>query len=243
MKYQKMIKEASDQITDRLKNSKNVLGIFLVGSAAKGGFDVFSDIDFFVVLKKSKKVSREAYVNDRGIGIEVLYNTLEEVEGYLKKDKASLHRNTSDMLAGGSIIYQTSPEVSQLQQKARTNLKTKTKSKKVSIIMQKYSLQDFLHDAKRDVEKKDVFAFNLDGNFLVQNAIELLLEKNGTYQRKSQEMSVLLKKIDEKFFNCLKRYYETSSLDEKLKQLECLKKYIEKQYGGQLPPKWSLPSK
>ncbi len=48
----KFIREICNDLVKRYREDKNVLGIMLFGSAARDRFDKYSDIDFYILLKK-----------------------------------------------------------------------------------------------------------------------------------------------------------------------------------------------
>ena len=56
---EKLFKEILNNLVDRYKKGKNVLGIMLTGSLARNRFDRYSDIDIYILLGKKKKISRK----------------------------------------------------------------------------------------------------------------------------------------------------------------------------------------
>ena len=240
--YKKIITGASDQLIDRYKKTKNILGIFLIGSAARGTFDEYSDIDFFIILAKQGKYRRQKFSTETNFDVEILFNTVKEVRQYLEGEKTSLYRNTSHMLENGKIIYQTSPKVRQLQHTAQKNMRTRIKYSNDEIVMHKYSIDDFLEDARRDAAHNDVIAFHLDSHFLIQNSIELFLKLSNNSYRKPKEMARLLQSIDRHFVVLLQNFYKIRTLQDKLKKLEQISNFVLKKSGGKLPQKWELRS-
>lgn len=241
--HKQIINRISDQVVSRYKKTKNILGIFLIGSAARGTFDEYSDIDFLIILAKRGKYRRENFSTETNFDAEILFNTLWEIKRYLKEEKASIYRNTSHMLANGKIIYQISPIVRRLQRAAQKNMKGKTKCSNDEIVMHKYSLGDFLEDARRDAAHKDAIAFYLDSHFLIQNSIELLFKLNNNFYRKPKEMAGLLRSIDHHFVVLLQSFYKANSLQNKLKKLEQISDLVAKKSGGKLSSNWVLHSK
>ncbi len=235
-----MISQASDKIVDQHKTDKNVLGILLVGSAARGTSDEFSDIDFHVILDKPNKFQRQKFVAQEKIDVELLFDTADNLTKYIEEERSTIHRNVSLILADGKILYDNSPLVREIQHKAQDIMAGKTKYTEDEIVMHKYSVDDFLSDAKRDVKNDDIIAFNLDGNFIIQNAIELLLKLNGDYYRKPKAMRELLKHIDGDFAALVEDYYQTQNLSDKLKKLEQIAEHISEKSGGELASSWSV---
>lgn len=241
--YRRIISEISNQIVNRHKKTKNVLGVFLIGSASRGTFDKYSDIDFFVILAKKDKYRREKFSTKYDFDVEILFNTVTEIKQYFKAERKSIYRNTSHMLGNGKIIYYTSPVIKQIQNIARKNLEEKTEYSKDEVIMHKYSLSDFLGDARRDAARNDLVAFYLDSNFFIQNSIELLLKLSGNFYRKPKEMPALLRRIDRRFALLLKNFYKARLLQDKLKILAQISDSVAKKSGGRLSSNWALQSK
>lgn len=233
------IEEISQYVINLYKNNKNVLGIFLFGSAARNKFDKHSDIDFFIVLEKKCKFSRRNFIKNK-IRVDIIFNTKEETYQYLKKDKYSINRITSHMLAHGKILIDTKNTLKKLQKLSANNLKLKTKYCSDDILMHKYSIDDFWGETKRDIEKKDFFAFGIDSQLLIKNIIELFLRMNKQFSRRPDETGRLIYKIDKKFFNLINSFYKTGSIEKRMRALAVLVKYIYQKSGGALPSSWRI---
>lgn len=228
-------------LENKYKKDKNVLGMMLFGSAARGGFDKYSDIDIYILLRKKGKFSRENFVKD-GIRIDVIFDSLKDVNFYLKRDNDNIRRHTSHMLAFGKIIFQRGDYLKQIQLIARNNLKSKTKFTKEEILMHKYSIDDFWGEVQRDMEKGDYFSFGLDSQLLLGNILELFLRIKGDFFRRPNEMAKAILKTDRQFFNMINSFYKSGNLTAKKEILSQLVKFILKKTGGDLPQKWSLRS-
>ena len=233
------IGETSKYVISLYKNNKNVLGIFLFGSAARNKFDKHSDIDFFIVLSKKSKFSRVNFVKNK-VRVDIIFNTEKEAYQYLKNDKNSMSRITSHMLAYGKILFDTKNTLKKLQKLSINNLKSKTKHCDDDILMHKYSIDDFWEETKRDIEKKDFFAFGLDSQLLIKNIIELFLRMNKQFSRRPDETGRLIYKIDKKFFNLINSFYKTGSIEKRMRALAVLVKYIYQKSGGVLPSSWRI---
>jgi len=241
--HQKIIDQVSNNILDKYKNNSNVVGIFLVGSAAQNVFDKYSDIDFFIILNKSNGLSRENFVSEEKINVEILFDTVAETQRCLREERFSLYRNTSHMLAMGQLLYSSSNAVKQIQLKAQNNLNQKTRYSDGEIIMHKYSIDDFLGDVRRDVNSNDAIAFGQDSHYVIQNSVELLLKFNGSYNLKPKMIAGHLRSIDQPFVDMLNSFYESQSASEKLQLLERISEYAITNCGGKLPARWSLEKK
>lgn len=238
--HQTMVDQISKTILDKYKGNRDVVGIFIIGSAAQNTFDEYSDIDFFIILEKTNGLSRENFLSRENINVETLFNTVAEVQEYLHKERTSLYRNTSHMLARGKLLYSSSNVAKQLQLKAQDNLKQKTTHSDSEVVMNKYSINDFLEDVRRDTRNNDIIAFHQDSSYLIQNCIELVLRFNGSYNLKPKSMPEVLAGIDKYFVDILINFYQAQNLHEKLKLLEQISEHVVTVCGGKLPSNWSL---
>lgn len=238
----KKIEKIYNNIAYEYKQDNNVIGILLFGSVAKNKYDKYSDIDIYILLKNKGKYSRLNFIKE-GYRIDILFNTIEEINSYINREKNSIKRNVSHMLAYGKIIYQINNDLTKILVSAKTNLKLKTKYKIGEILMHKYSIDDFWGEVKRDIENKNYIAFGLDSGFLINNIIELVLKLNGSFFGQPNEMVETLNKIDPEFSKKIENFYKTENIQKKKDILSELVKYAYKKSDGPLPKKWMLDSK
>lgn len=238
----KKIEKIYNNITNKYKTDNNVTGILLFGSVAKNKSDKYSDIDIYILLKNKGKYSRLNFIKD-GYRIDILFNTIEEINSYINKEKNNIRRNVSHMLAYGKILYQTNNDLTKVLTSANNNLKLKTKYKIGEILMHKYSIDDFWGEVKRDIENKNYIAFGLDSNYLISNIIELILKLNGESFGQPNEMAEILNKMDAEFSKKIEYFYKTESIQKKEGILLELVEYAYKKSKGPLPKKWKLHSK
>lgn len=236
---QLIIKEIVRGVVGRYRKEKNVLGIMLFGSAVRGTFDEFSDVDIFILLRRKSALSRENFVQG-GLRVDIIFNTQKAAAGYLKHDKGSVKRITSHMLAYGKILYQKGKILSALQSVAKSNLRSKTEYTNGEVLMHKYSIDDFWGEVRRDARNKDLIAFNLDSQLLVGNIIELFLKIKGKPFGQSNEMKEILGKLDKNFERQLETFYQAKGLRKKEEILGELVKMIYRKSDGPLPQKWVL---
>ena len=211
----------------------------LFGSFARNKSDKFSDVDFYILLKKSIGFSRHNFVS-HGYRVDIILNKLEDAMKYLKTDKGNIKRITSHMLAHGIIIFSRTKDLVGLQKIAQTNLNSITKKNKVSLLMHKYSIDDFWGETQRDIKNKDYTAFGMDSYLLISNIIELLLEYKGKYLKQPNEMSKVLNKEDKKIASDIEKFYRSNNIKEKKNTLEKLVRTIYKKTGGPLPRDWKI---
>lgn len=236
---QATIKKICDDIVRSYKTHDNVLGVLLFGSAARGKFDGFSDIDIFILLKKKGRFSRKNFIKDN-LRVDIILNTLADAKRYIDNDKNSLRRITSHMLAHGIILFQRGDSLSSLIKAASANLKLKTKYSADEVLMHKYSIDDFWGEVQRDLKNKDYIAFGIDSNLLMNNIIELLLKLRGTYLPQPNLLAGVLKKIDKKAAAQIIDFYKTNDYQKKLRILKNIIGHVYKKSGGALPKNWSI---
>jgi len=235
----KLIKKICDDVLKKYQQDKNILGIMLFGSATRNKFDEYSDVDIYVLEKNKSKQSRYNFLNN-GYRVDIILDSLKEVNSYLKKDKRNIKRITSHMLAYGKIIFQRDNILQKIQNCAINNLKSKTKHNNEEILMHKYSIDDFWGEVQRDIKNKDYLAFGIDSYLLINNIIELIVKLNGKFLRQPNEITKLLDEIDKNFGGQIQKFYKISKIEEKEKILANLVKYSYKKSGGMLPPEWSI---
>ncbi|MBU2213538.1 nucleotidyltransferase domain-containing protein [Patescibacteria group bacterium] len=235
------VKAISNSVVTEYSKMKGVLGVVLIGSAAHDTFDKHSDIDFYIITVNKTKLSRKCYIASNGIVVDILYNSIGEIRRYLREEQASLYRNVSHMLARGRILFKSSEEVVKLQKSARSNLKRKTRHTKEEIIMHKYSIMDFLDDARRDAHGGNSVPFYWNAHFCIQNAMELQLKLSGSYLRKPAELFSHTQQTDKRFFSLLQSFYSDDLLLPKcLTALEKIALQALTKSGGPLPKEWSI---
>jgi predicted nucleotidyltransferase len=233
------IEKIEQTILKEYEKEKDVLAIFIFGSAARGGFDQYSDVDFMIVLKKKRAYARKNFLCS-GIRVDVLFDTEKDLLKYLSEEVGSVRRITSHMIAHGRLLFERSELAKKLQAIAKRNLRGKTKFTKGEILMHLYSIDDFLGEAKRDIAHGDLVAFGLDSNLLVHNAVELLLKLNGGYLHQPREIRAILEKTDPKFISFLTSFFVAVKSSERVTLLEKLADYSSQKAGGPLPKNWKV---
>ena len=234
-----VIQKITNNVVEKYKQDKNVLGIMLFGSAARNKFDQYSDIDIYIIWSAKGKFARSNFIAS-GIRVDIIADTLEEANYFLKDDKNNIKRNTSHMLAHGIILFQRGNKCEAIKREAQKNLRLKTKYKNDEILMHKYSIDDFWGEVQRDIKNKDYVAFGLDSQLLMNNLIELIIKVNGEFLRQPNEMKKLLEGLDKKFAKQVEDFYKTDSILNKKRILSNLVKYVYGKTNGPLPEKWLI---
>lgn len=226
-------------MVEQYKQNKNVLGIMLFGSATRNKFDLYSDIDIYILLNKKGNFSRINFIKDN-VRVDIILDTIKEAEAFLKGDKFNIKRNTSLMLANGKILYRADSDLNRIIAKAKGNLKLRTKYNNNEILMHKYSIDDFWGEVQRDIKNQDYTAFGLDSQLLLNNIIELFLKLSGAFFRQPNEMFETLNKLDRQFATKIENFYRATTLKTKRGILAKLVAYIYKKSHGPLPQKWTI---
>ncbi|MFA6160740.1 MAG: nucleotidyltransferase domain-containing protein [Patescibacteria group bacterium] len=228
-------------LVDQLKLNREVCVIALVGSATQNSWDRWSDIDIFVVTDKRHSDSRmQVCINDRKV--DVIFNAQKEIGEYLSKEKNSIRRNTAHLIANSKVLWQRKPIWSKLKKYAQEVLRSETTTDRRSMIMNLYSIDDYLAKAGRHCELKDDIAFGLASRNVIENSIEIFLKKYRTFWPPLSKVDALFKSSDPKFHRFLKFYYEKNTLVERYRALIKLADYASRLGGGPLLPNWSLHS-
>jgi predicted nucleotidyltransferase len=237
----KQNQEIVNEIVDKYKEDKNVLGVAIFGSVAKGESDKHSDVDIYIILKKLGKFSRVNFVKNT-VRVDIILSTLKETNAYLKSDRRSLKRITSDMLANGMILFDQKNTLKNIIKTAKNNLRQKTKYSKGEILMHKYSIDDFWGETQRDMENNDYLAYGVDSQLLINNVLELFLKINGCAMPQPKKMSGLLNKLDARLSALVSNFYRESNLELKEVILAKIVDYIYGVSGGRLPDRWHIKS-
>lgn len=240
------IKRSVDNYLNRLSKEyaadTNVLGFFVIGSAANGTMDEHSDIDIYCVLQTAGKISREAYIDETsGIPIEVLYNTQTELMAFMSEELHSVHRTIAHMVSSGRIILDKTGDLRALTANAKTIIASETDLSDDQSLMIRYSIEDFLSDAKREHQAKNRAEFMLYAEKLLNNAIEASLRLHNGYFLPPRQLMHELSVIDQGLYAAIKVFFAADFADQLL-ALTLIADYSLKGLGGSLPKYWHLVS-
>ncbi|MGE5298040.1 MAG: nucleotidyltransferase domain-containing protein [Acidobacteriaceae bacterium] len=233
-----MLNELTKFVVNHYRNDRNVLGILLFGSQAKGAADRFSDVDFYVITNKPPKFTRDNFIKN-GQRVDIIIEDIKTTKTYLKNDKGNVRRITSDMLSSAKIVYASSTEIKSLISQARANLKSKTKITRSELLMHQYSIDDFWGEVRRDAKKKDWIAFGIDSNLLVNNITELVLKLKGSRIVQPNQMNRQLAKTDRIFAGQLTNFFKSPSQWAKLATMKAMVEYVASKTPP-FPEKWKI---
>ena len=131
-----------------------------------------------------------------------------------------MNRNLSTMIATSKIISANSQEkIEQLIALAKDVLASKPNYDDEDIKMWKYSIEDYLAKAEKDILKNDEIAFYFHAHYVLQNALEMSLALSGAYMPQPKFLAKLLEEKDPELLNVWKKYLAANALGEKLAAL------------------------
>ena len=213
-----------EQIIEKVKlQYQNIDTILLFGSALSPDWTEQSDIDIFLI-DDSFNDSRPETIID-GITVEFQQDNFDNVLKDIQSEYGRLlNRNVSTMIATSRTISSKSSEkLTKLIDSANLTLCSTPVYSEQDVKMWKYSIEDYLSKAEKDITKNNSLAFYLHANYVLQNALQMSLALNGTYMPQPKYLGKLLEEKDPELFEIWTQYLEADSLTEKITILNRLK--------------------
>lgn len=213
-----------EQIIEKVKlQYRNIDTILLFGSALTSDWTERSDIDIFLI-DDSLNDSRSEVVID-GITIELQEDNFENILKDIQSEYGQLlNRNVSTMIASSIAISSKSPnKLAKLIDSAKLTLSSTPVYSEQDVKMWKYSIEDYLSKAEKDITKNNILAFYFHANYVLQNALQMSLALNGTYMPQPKYLGKLLVEKDPELFEIWNQYLEADSLRQKITILNRLK--------------------
>lgn len=213
-----------EQIIKKVKlQYRNIDTILLFGSALSPDWTEKSDIDIFLI-DDSFNDSRPETIID-GITVEFQQDNFDNVLKDIQSEYGRLlNRNVSTMIATSRTISSKSSEkLTKLIDSANLTLCSTPVYSEQDVKMWKYSIEDYLSKAEKDITKNNSLAFYIHANYVLQNALQMSLALNGTYMPQPKYLGKLLEEKDPELFEIWTQYLEADSLTEKITILNRLK--------------------
>lgn len=213
-----------EQIIEKVKlQYRNIDTILLFGSALTSDWTERSDIDIFLI-DDSLNDSRSEVVID-GITIELQEDNFENILKDIQSEYGQLlNRNVSTMIASSIAISSKSPnKLAKLIDSAKLTLSSTPVYSEQDVKMWKYSIEDYLSKAEKDITKNNILAFYFHANYVLQNALQMSLALNGTYMPQPKYLGKLLEEKDPELFEIWNQCLNADSLTQKTKILNKLK--------------------
>ena len=206
-----------EQIIEKVKlQYRNIDTILLFGSALTSDWTERSDIDIFLI-DDSLNDSRSEVVID-GITIELQEDNFENILKDIQSEYGQLlNRNVSTMIASSIAISSKSPnKLAKLIDSAKLTLSSTPVYSEQDVKMWKYSIEDYLSKAEKDITKNNILAFYFHANYVLQNALQMSLALNGTYMPQPKYLGKLLVEKDPELFEIWSQYLKADSLTQKI---------------------------
>ena len=213
-----------EQIIEKVKlQYRNIDTILLFGSALTPDWTEQSDIDIFLIDDTFNDSRSETVID--GITVEFQKDNFENIFKDIESEYGQLlNRNVSTMIANSRIISNKSSEkLTELIDSAKLTLSSTPIYSEQDIKMWKYSIEDYLSKAEKDITKNNILAFYIHANYVLQNALQMSLALNGTYMPQPKYLRKLLEEKDPELFEIWNQYLEADLLTQKIAILNKLK--------------------
>ena len=213
-----------EQIIKKVKlQYQNIDTILLFGSALTSDWTEQSDIDIFLIDDSFHDSRSEAVID--GITVEFQKDNFENILKDIQSEyRQLLNRNVSTMIATSRVISSKSSEkLAKLIDSAKLTLSSTSVYGEQDVRMWKYSIEDYLSKAEKDITKNNSLAFYLHANYVLQNALQMSLALNGTYMPQPKYLGKLLEEKDSELFEIWNQYLKADSLTQKMTILNRLK--------------------
>lgn len=213
-----------EQIIEKVKlQYQNIDTILLFGSALTSDWTKQSDIDIFLIDDSFNDSRSEAVID--GITVEFQEDNFENIlKDIQSEDGQLLNRNVSTMIATSRVISSKSSEkLTKLINSAKLTLSSIPVYSEQDVRMWKYSIEDYLSKAEKDITKNNSLAFYIHANYVLQNALQMSLALNGTYMPQPKYLGKLLEEKDSELFEIWNQYLKADSLTQKMTILNRLK--------------------
>ena len=213
-----------EQIIEKVKlQYRNIDTILLFGSALNPDWTEQSDIDIFLIDDTFNDSRSETVID--GITVEFQKDNFENIFKDIESEYGQLlNRNVSTMIATSRIISNKSSEkLTELIDSAKLTLSSTPIYSEQDIKMWKYSIEDYLSKAEKDITKNNILAFYIHANYVLQNALQMSLALNGTYMPQPKYLGKLLEEKDPELFEIWTQYLEADLLTQKIAILNKIK--------------------
>lgn len=211
------------QIIEKIKEKyPSVDTILLFGSAVHDGWTTESDIDIFLVDPLFNDEREDTEIG--GISVEIQKDNFANISKDMEAERGQLlHRNVATMMDESQIISTHSPaQMELLKSLAADVLKSAPEYTDEDVAMWKYSIEDYLGKATRDLMRGDNIAFYINTHYVIQNALELTLATHGVYMPKPRNLSGLLQATAPEFYQIFMDFTSESDPYQKLEILKQL---------------------
>ncbi len=242
--FKKNAKEALSNFVKGYEKDKNIVGIIVSGSYVHSTLDKNSDLDVYVILKKSEMQERgNIWIN--GIEVEYFKEPIKQVKHYLKKEKAGEDSpSTAHMLVNSEILLKRGDYLNILIKEAKAILKKKTPlMSRHDKEYLKYAIDDYKKDLEDVYIRKDYFVFELVAYKLIELCLEGFYKVKRVPKEKYKTLRVYIKNFDKNFDKLFSRAVIENDFSKKFKKIQKLVDYTENLLGGKRSKEWKLKNK
>ena len=199
--------------------------ILLFGSALDDDWTSSSDIDLFLIDDNLTEDREDIIVDD--ISVEIQKDNFTNLAKDIEAERgALLNRNLSTMIANSTtIVTKSEAKLNDIKTLAQSVLESKTIYTDEDIKMWRYSINDYLQKAEKDLMRNDPLAFYLDTHYVIKNALELSLATHGVYLPQPKRLFNLLKTIDPSLFQVFQEFLSATDPHQKLTILKQLNQF------------------
>jgi len=237
--------QALQKFIKKYEKQSNVVAIIISGSYVHSKLDKNSDLDVYIILKKSKTRERgNTWIN--GIEIEYFINPVNQIKHYFTEEQKNKSFATARMFANSVILHQKNKTINYLIKEAKNIVNKKNTINNFEIELAKY----YIDDIKKDIEdvylRKDVFTFNMMANELILKSIDIIYGIKKVPREKMKRGKKLrknIKDIDPIFEKLFSAIVLETNINKKFFTINKLISYVEKLLGGKRPQEWQLRSK
>lgn len=214
-RYEQALRQAVGFILDRF----DPLGIIASGSIVRGAPHPTSDLDMYVIHAQPWR-QRLQQVFD-GVPAEIFVNPPRQIESYFKSEQAEGRPITAHMLATGFVIFACDPIVEALRERARTQLNTPPTLTTEQTTFQRYLIASRLEDAL-DVAPTDSTTTTMLLGLTVHELLQFRFLMAGRHIPRDKDLIGALDDLDPQVASMARQFYETSSLDERIRLVTLL---------------------
>ncbi len=212
------------EIIDQIKSKySDIDTILLFGSAMSDSWTTDSDVDIFLIDDRLHDSREDFIVNN--IQIEIQQDNFDNLLKDIEIERSRLkNRNVATMINEAVVISTHSEDkLDQIKALAKDVINSKPTYTEEDVKMWRYSIEDYLSKAEKDLRCSDPIAFYFDTHYVVQNATELILATHGAYFPQPKRLADLLQKIAPDFCDILQSFTAEPGLQTKLQILQKLK--------------------
>ena len=208
-----------DELVDELKQNKDVLGIAIFGSYARGESRPNSDIDVLVIIKKG--VRRDVEIRGKRT-FEFVYASFSEAMKFYKSNPNDCVQLWKDAV----VLYDKNGYMKKLNTFARRlQKKGKTPLSESDLKHFRFDAEDAIR-AMKAIASTDPATASMYAHIKAANLIELYFERRQLWTPPPKKQLVVIRVLSIKDAKAIDAFFMTSDLSEKLNHLSKMVKVV-----------------